>query len=529
MTHPNEPWQDGHGGARPGEGGTRAQDGGALSASPGRAPAARGPYPPSGGHPSHVGSPPAPGGAYPQRGTPYPPGGGAYPAPGGAYPQRGTPHPAGGAYPAQGAAHPGGGPAPAPAESVPGGTRTAPQPAAPAAYPAEDAPAPPGSADPAVAPAAGKPGRDRYLDLLRAVALVRVVCFHLFGWAWLTVLFPSMGVMFALAGSLMARSLARPAASVIRGRLRRLLPPLWAFSLIAVPVMFALSWKPVREEGLWWFVKIGYYLLPVGTPPYPEESGSAGGWLEVSWADQAAGPLWYIRAYLWFVLASPLLLKAFRRLPWVTLLAPVVLTAVIGTELVTVPGEGGEVLIDFAVFGSCWILGFAHNDGLLEEIPRYLAVSCAAIVMGFGLWWASGHLTEEGWNLDEIPLAQATWSLGFCAILLLYAPSWKQLPGKLAGWDSLVTLANNRAVTIYLWHNILLMAAAQIIDQSWNIPWFGDTFGSYVEMAYDGLILVLIWPLLGVAILAFGWVEDVAAKRRPRLWPNGADKGPRRA
>ncbi|MFD9289926.1 acyltransferase [Streptomyces sp. NPDC060030] len=390
---------------------------------------------------------------------------------------------------------------------------------APAAYPEPAAGAPDTAGD--VPEARAKPGRDRYLDLLRTVALVRVVVFHLFGWAWLTILFPSMGVMFALAGSLMARSLARPAVSVIRGRLRRLLPPMWAFSLVVVPVMFALSWKPVREEGLWWFIKLGSYLFPLGAPPFPEENGSAGGWLELSWADQAAGPLWYIRAYLWFVLASPLLLKAFRRLPWVTLLAPVALTAVIGTGLVKVPGTFGESLVDFAVFGSCWILGFAHNDGLLKEVPRYLAVSSAAMVMGFGLWWASGHLTEEGWNLDEIPLAQATWSLGFCAILLVYAPSWQKLPGRLAGWDSLVTLANNRAVTIYLWHNLLLMAAAHLVDQLWSVPWLGDTFDTQIEQSYEVLILITIWPLTGLAILAFGWVEDVAAKRRPRLWPNG--------
>ncbi|MFG2926462.1 acyltransferase [Streptomyces sp. NPDC048305] len=382
-----------------------------------------------------------------------------------------------------------------------------------------------GSATGAAAPA--KPGRDRYLDLLRAVALVRVVCFHLFGWGWLTVVFPSMGVMFALAGSLMARSLSRPAGSVIRGRLRRLLPPMWLFALVVVPAMFALSWKPVREEGLWWFVKLGSYILPLGSPPYPEESGSAGGWLELSWADQAAGPLWYIRAYLWFVLASPLLLKAFRRLPWVTLLAPVALTAVIGTGLVTVPGTLGEGLVDFAVFGACWVLGFAHHDGLLKQIPRYLAVSSAAIVMGFGLWWASGHLTAEGWNLDEIPLAQATWSLGFCAILLVYSPSWQKLPGRFAAWDSLVTLANNRAVTIYLWHNLLLMASAHLVDQLWAVPWFGDTFGTYIERSYEVLVLIAVWPLIGLAIMAFGWVEDVAAKRRPRLWPNGADRGRR--
>ncbi|GAA2954275.1 acyltransferase [Kitasatospora cinereorecta] len=477
MTYPNQPGQDGHDGARPPRGGTWMPEDGPY-------PAPRGPYP-------------ARQDSAPGRGSPYPARDSAYPAHAGAFPAQ---------------------------------TRTTPdavvRPAAPAAGGSPASTDQEAAASP-VLPA--RPGRDRYLDLLRAVALVRVVFFHLFGWAWLTVLFPSMGVMFALAGSLMARSLARPAGSVIRSRVRRLLPPMWAFSLLVVPVMFALSWKPVREEGLWWFVKIGCYLFPLGSPPYPEESGSPGGWLEVSWADQAAGPLWYIRAYLWFVLASPLLLRAFRRVPWVTLLAPIGLTAVIGTGLVTVPGMFGDGLVDFAVFGSCWILGFAHNDGLLKEIPRYLAVSCAAIVMGFGLWWASGHLTEEGWNLDEIPLAQATWSLGFCAILLIYAPSWQTLPGKLAGWDGLITLANNRAVTIYLWHNLLLMAAAQLVDGLWAIPWFGDAFGSYIEKSYDGLVLITIWPLIGLAILAFGWVEDVAARRHPRLWPDGADRRRSRA
>ncbi|MFJ6432703.1 acyltransferase [Streptomyces sp. NPDC091416] len=391
----------------------------------------------------------------------------------------------------------------------------------PASWPQAPAPVPP-APEPEAAPAAeAKPGRDRYLDLLRAVALVRVVVFHLFGWAWLTVLFPSMGVMFALAGSLMARSLARPAWSVVRGRLRRLLPPMWAFLAVVVPVVFLLGWKPVREEGIWWFLKLGCYLLPVGTPPFPWDSGSEGGFLETSWAEQAMGPLWYIRAYLWFVLASPLLLKAFRRLPWVTLLAPLGLTAVIGTGLVTVPGTAGEGLIDFAVFGSCWILGFAHNDGLLRTVPRYLTVSMAAFLMAFALWWASGHLSEEGWNLDEIPLSQAAWSLGFCVILLQYAPSWRQLPGRLAGWDSLVTLANNRAVTIYLWHNLLLMAGFLLIDQLWNVPWVGDHLGTYIDASDNALALIVVWPLIGLMILAVGWVEDVAAKRRPRLWPNG--------
>ncbi|MFJ3970539.1 acyltransferase [Streptomyces parvus] len=368
---------------------------------------------------------------------------------------------------------------------------------------------------------AGRPGRDRYLDLLRTIALLRVVIYHIFGWAWLTILFPSMGVMFALAGSLMARSLGRPALGVIRGRIRRLLPPMWVFALVVVPMMFALSWQPVKEEGAWWFVKLAWYVFPVGAPPFPWSSGDRAGLLEDTWAVQAAGPLWYIRAYLWFVLASPLLLRAFRRLPWATLLAPLGLTAVIGTGLVTVPGETGNALSDFAVFGSCWILGFAHHDGLFKDVPRYLTVSVASIVMGFGLWWASGHLTADGWDLNDIPLAQATWSLGFCVILLQYAPSWQELPGRLARFDRLVTLANNRAVTIYLWHNLLILATIPLLDLLWEIPYVDAHLGSAVEAAYTLLMTLLIWPLIALMIVAVGWVEDVAAKRRPRLWPDG--------
>jgi peptidoglycan/LPS O-acetylase OafA/YrhL len=60
-------------------------------------------------------------------------------------------------------------------------------------------------------PVPNRSGRDRYLDMLRAIALTRIVAYHTFsGVAWLTLIFPSMGVMFALAGSLMARSLERP-------------------------------------------------------------------------------------------------------------------------------------------------------------------------------------------------------------------------------------------------------------------------------------------------------------------------------
>jgi peptidoglycan/LPS O-acetylase OafA/YrhL len=388
-------------------------------------------------------------------------------------------------------------------------------------------PATTGETAPEAAPRQGG-GRDRYLDLLRSIALVRVVVYHLFGWAWLTVLFPSMGVMFALAGALMARSLKRPALGVIRGRIRRLLPPLWAFSAVVLAMMFAGGWNPLKDPGhggTWGLIDLFNYVFPVGAPPFPWHLGAKSGLLEDTWAVQAAGPLWYLRAYLWFVIASPLLLWAFRRAPWPTLLAPLGLTAVVGTGLVKIPGETGNAVTDFAVYGGCWVLGFAHHEGLLQQIPRYLSISCAALLMAFGLWWASGHLGPDGWDLNDIPLAQAAWSFGFVVILLQYSPSWRELPGRLARWDKLVTLSNNRAVTIYLWHNLLIMATIPILDLLYELPFLqSDGAVSALDTTYTIWMFVLVWPLIGAAILAFGWVEDVAAKRKPRLWPNSAPR-----
>ncbi|WP_328317744.1 acyltransferase family protein [Streptomyces sp. NBC_00388] len=392
-------------------------------------------------------------------------------------------------------------------------TATTPVPGASVPAPAPPATRPAGTASgPALAPA---PGRDRYLDLLRTTALVRVVFYHLFGWAWLSVVFPSMGVMFALAGSLMARSLGRPALGVIRGRLRRLLPPLWAFAALMVGMMMYAGWRPSVSKVL-------LYLVPVGAPPYPDALGSASGWLDLDWPDQAVGPLWYLRAYLWFVLLSPLLLRAFRKLPWPTLLAPLVLTAVVGTGLVTVPGEPGLALTDFAVYGSCWILGFAHQDGLLKKVPRYFLVSCAVPVMGFGLWWAHGHLGPDGWDLNDIPLAQATWSFGACALLLAYSPSWRELPPGLARFDKVITLTNNRAVTIYLWHNALIMATVPVVDQLYNVPFIEGRFDSALTATYSVWMFLAVWPLIALIVPAVGWIEDLAAGRRPQLWPDGA-------
>jgi peptidoglycan/LPS O-acetylase OafA/YrhL len=364
------------------------------------------------------------------------------------------------------------------------------------------------------------PGRDRYLDVLRAIALVRIVAFHTFYQAvWLTVVFPSLGVMFALAGALMARSLERPPGRVLAGRMRRLLPPLWVYSAVVVGLLVLQGWRPETGDAGGWWLRLLLWFVPVGVAPYPEVDPSLGEGAPLAWGLYAADILWYIRAYFWFVVLSPLLLKAFDRMPWVTLAAPLVLTAVLTADLVPMSDSVGYVVFNFATYGSCWVLGFAYQRGLLHAVPLRAAFLGALALMGLGLWWAATHLPEVGWDLGAIPMAQALWSFGFVVLLLRISPSWSVLPRRLRPFDRFVTLVNNRAITIYLWHIPLLAAVVPLIDLLWGIPLLEESVPWLLESQW--LQFAGVMALLAGVLVVVGWVEDVAAGRPIRWWPTG--------
>lgn len=364
----------------------------------------------------------------------------------------------------------------------------------------------------------GISGRDRYLDLLRAIALVRIVAYHTFtGAAWLTLLFPAIGVMFALAGSLMARSLERPALGVLKSRSRRLLIPLWFYSATVVFILLWQGWSPAQEEGRSW-PEILLWFIPLGDPPFPDSIGSDAGLLDSLWAHESGVILWYIRAYFWFMLLSPLLLAAFRRRPWVTLAAPLVIMVPLAAEWVTLPDWANTGVTDFATYGSCWVLGFAHYSGMLQRIPRWAVFAAGAVIMALGILWAAPSLEQTGWDLNNIPGADGLWSFGFCAMLLRISPAWKELPRPIRFLDKPVTLINNRAVTTYLWHTLLLSFAMAILDRIYGndvmsdaIPWLLDS---------EWTLFGGVWLLVAIVFLTIGWAEDVAAKRAPQLWPD---------
>ncbi|WP_433376486.1 acyltransferase family protein [Actinoplanes sp. CA-142083] len=316
--------------------------------------------------------------------------------------------------------------------------------------------------------------RNQYLDLLRAVATVRVVVYHSTGWAALSIVFPAMSVMFALAGSLMAASLDRYGPWAVEKRLHRLLPSLWVLVAVAVPSMLAI--------GLVWDWRVLLWAFPLEDPP------ATGFWLE------GLAAMWYLRDFLWFVLLSPLVLPVFRRAPLMTIIIPYVWLAVITFAGLTPP----PVLRDLALYGGAWLLGFAHHDGLLKR-RRWWLVGVLAVA---GAAWALTHPGPRGLDLNDIPLGNALWSAAFILVVLGISPMVRP--------RRVLTVLNSRALTIYLWHVPLIVAVARFAEWA-GLPIFG-----WVGISWR---LAVVAVLLSMIVLAVGWVEDVAAGRRPTLVP----------
>jgi peptidoglycan/LPS O-acetylase OafA/YrhL len=345
-------------------------------------------------------------------------------------------------------------------------------------------------------------GRDRYLDTLRAVAIARVVVFHMFSFAWLSYAFPAMGVMFALGGSLMAGSLHRSTVRAVTSRIRRLLPALWVLAAVVVPAMFWHGWSTADANGRH-LGQLVFWVLPLADPP-----GSA-------WADDATVVLWYLVTYLWLVLLSPLAWRLFRTLPQVAVVLPLVMLAV--TQLL--PAHAGldrlgwqveAVVLDLGTFGACWIAGFAHRSGALQRIHPALLLALAAACITGGVGWAATHPTQDGsGNLNDIPLAQGLYSLGFAVLLLRAAPTMGWLR-RVRVLDAVITFLNARAVTIYLWHNIAIAVCFPVGDllHVWQLR-------AWTQVGYFAIALTLLMA----PVLAFGFVEDLAARRRPTLLP----------
>ncbi|WP_433825195.1 acyltransferase family protein [Actinoplanes sp. CA-015351] len=341
--------------------------------------------------------------------------------------------------------------------------------------------------------------RNRYLDLLRAVAIVRVIVYHHFGWPLLSILFPAMGIMFAVAGSLTAASLAkRSPGNVVVSRMRRLLPPVWLLGLIAVPVMLYTGWRGETDgEHPFSPLNLAFWVLPLGDPP-GSDSGA------FVW-----DALWYVRTYLWLVLLSPLLYPVFRKVGWPLLAVPLLLMVFLEHGSFGMPAPVESALWDLSTYGACWLAGFAHRDGRLGRTNPVLVVISFAALAGLGIHWLVQNHAETGWDLNEVSEAQAVYSLAFVLIALRWQPPIEKLVAT-PSVSKAISLLNARAVTVYLWHGVAIASVWPILEFAGM-----EDLGDFEPPVTLGITFVVT----ALAVVLFGWAEDLAAQRRPRLWP----------
>ena len=208
--------------------------------------------------------------------------------------------------------------------------------------------------------------RNRYVDLLRAVAIIRVVTYHTLGFAWLTIAFPAMGLMFALGGSLIAASLDRSGPKAIGRRMRRIIVPFWVLGAFAVVLMSLWGGMEHSWRTLLWF-------LPLHDPPTSERGRVL-----------VQPDVVRVRSYLWFIIASPALLWLFRRWPIPSVVVPFTVLCVLWE---TGYGTGG-IVRDFFMYAPAWMLGFAHHDGTLQRISKKILWPVCMVMGGTGLWHA---------------------------------------------------------------------------------------------------------------------------------------------
>lgn len=307
--------------------------------------------------------------------------------------------------------------------------------------------------------------RDRYVDLLRVVAIGVVIAWHwslsilhwsgdrwvmpnpihhVTGGALATWLLQIVPVFFVVGGyaNAAAWSAAQRAgrdgrawAGYYRARLRRLLVPIAVF--LAVWAGFEL-------------------VATVVVPGYP-------GVLRYGWI--VFTPLWFILAYLWVVLLAPVTASAHARARWLTLaaLAGAVGLADAGRFLA---GIGWLAWLNTALV---WVLihqlGYFFRDGTLARLGRRGAVGLAAagvvalaVLTRFPAYPSSMVATVGQERSNILPttatiVAVAVLQLGVIMWVREPVTRWLRRPG---AWKPVVA-ASSVIMTVFLWHMTALL------------------------------------------------------------------------
>ncbi|MEO8695769.1 MAG: serine hydrolase [Acidimicrobiales bacterium] len=339
------------------------------------------------------------------------------------------------------------------------------------------------------------PGRDLFLDSVRAIAVIRVVTWHAYGWAPITWIVSAVPAMIFVSGHLFAKSASRrPVGDVVRDRLRRLLIPYWAFAASAWLIMVGAHLVTRTPETDLPLRSIPAWILPLNDP---RGSIWEGGWL--------AQPLWYLRVLLLLLLTAPVLWRAARRFPQLTIAT--LLTATIVLELAELrtnwhPSWAPDLLWklgDYTLYATFFAFGIAHFHGSPMSAGRSARVAVLCAVLGIG--WAITSPPQD-WVVNNSHIVHffigAAWlSLAFAVRASITAFAERRAV------NAVVRGIGRRSLTIYLWHSAAAITTWHLLLEFAPLPRGVHSLGIAV-----GTILIT-----AAAVTIFGRLEDRAAGR----------------
>ncbi|MBK1789255.1 acyltransferase family protein [Prauserella cavernicola] len=387
--------------------------------------------------------------------------------------------------------------------------------------------------------------RDRFLDIVRALAILGVVVQHWAmpvldysggelttgnalttpGWWAVTWLSQVMPLVFFAGGAANLISLRRASSTRdwLAGRLRRLLLP--------VLPLFAV-----------WLV-VPRLLRDLGVPEQPVAlAGSI-----------AAQLLWFLAVYLLTILATPIMAAAHRR---IGLWAPLALS--VAAAAVDVARFDGVPLVGYANAVFVWLavhqLGFYYAEGRLGRLSPRLALGLSAVGFGvtallvaFGPYAASmiGMPGAPVSNMSPPTVCLVSLALGQIGLALAAKRALTRLAerpaiGSALGW------VGPRFMSIYLWHMPALVVVSGVtvlaLDYATPVPgsllwlaalpaWLVLTglvlvgllrlFGRFEAAPRPATVTAPAWQLVTAGLLAAGGLLGLAAKgfaNGPELW-----------
>jgi CubicO group peptidase (beta-lactamase class C family) len=162
---------------------------------------------------------------------------------------------------------------------------------------------------------------------------------------------------------------------------------------------------------------------------------------------------------------------------------------------------------DVVLYGLFFALGVLASDGQFRAVtPRqWLGMAAGGSVLAAGWWFTQpvpGGIVNNSHPMHLF--VGVTW-----LAIVMAAQGALRVVAHHRVSRPVVRFLSQRSLTVYLWHTTAIVAALWFVNRSARLP-TGAWTVSYLVLIVAGVALLAV---------AFGWVEDLAARRTPRFWP----------